>query len=308
MPASARLAAESISFLDGLSAEQGNMARLPFDETERHTWAYWPTGRRGVPLNRLDRSQEKAAYRLLSEMLAPPAFARAMAITALEEVLDRVEGRRGDRRHAGDYWVTIFGEPGDDRWGVRFEGHHVSVHATVVGAEVRMTPLFLGANPAVVNDGTHVVLAPLRPEEQLGFELLHALSVEQRSSALIADTAPADILTRNQPRIEASLAHTGVPVAAFDGPVAAVADELLGLYLARIPEGMNRPSTAGARFAWAGAPEPGVGHYYRFAGPGVLIELDNTQNRANHVHTVVRQPGADFGEDLLAAHYQRTHR
>ena len=58
---------------------------------------------------------------------------------------------------------------------------------------------------------------------------------------------------------------------------------------------------------WAGALEPGTGHYYRLAGPRFLVELDNTQNGANHVHTVVRDPGADFGEDLLAAHYRSQH-
>jgi hypothetical protein len=202
----------------------------------------------------------------------------------------------------------VCGDPGRDAWGVRFEGHHVSVHATVAGGEVRMTPLFLGANPAVVTDGRHIISAPLGPEERLGFELLHALSVEQRAAAVIADTAPDDILTRNAPRVDETLPDGGVPVAALAGDAAATAHELLGLYLARFPSGARPSEHHDVRFAWAGAAEPGVGHYYRLAGPRLLIELDNTQNGANHVHTVVRDPAGDFGTDLLTDHFRRFHR
>ncbi|GIT38720.1 MAG: hypothetical protein Ct9H300mP7_6410 [Verrucomicrobiota bacterium] len=52
-------------------------------------------------------------------------------------------------------------------------------------------------------------------------------------------------------------------------------------------------------FAWAGSLESGKGHYYRIQAPDLLIEYDNTQNGANHVHCVVRDLKRDFGEDLL---------
>jgi hypothetical protein len=59
-------------------------------------------------------------------------------------------------------------------------------------------------------------------------------------------------------------------------------------------------------FAWAGGLAPGVanGNYYRIQGPALLIEFDNTQNNANHVHTVVRDLTNDFAEDILREHYQ----
>jgi hypothetical protein len=58
-------------------------------------------------------------------------------------------------------------------------------------------------------------------------------------------------------------------------------------------------------FAWAGETEPGRPHYYRLHGPTFLVEYDNTQNNANHIHTVWRDAANDFGEDLLRAHYDR---
>ncbi len=240
-------------------------------------------------------------------MVAPPAFVRAMAVIALEEVLDQVEGGRSDSRHSGDYWLSVFGRPGVEPWGLRFEGHHVSVHATVAAGDVTLTPFFLGANPAVVRDAGRVVMAPLAVEEQLGFDLLHALTAEQRAAATLSDQAPADIVTRNRPRVDTPLDTAGVPLSALGGAAALAGRELVRVYLDRFPDGVMRPSTDGLRFGWAGALEPGRGHYYRLAGLRLLIELDNTQNGANHVHTVVRDSGADFGEDLLVAHYRRSH-
>lgn len=247
---------------------------------------------------------------MLATLLPLPAFARAVAIMALDEVLDRLEGYRGDARNRGDYWVTVFGSPGSDLWAVRFEGHHLSVHATLSPDESRITPLFLGANPSVVSDGGRAVVAPLAPEEDLGFELLHALSSEQRGAAVISDEAPRDILTRNSPDLGGSplgMASQGIPLAALQGPAAAAAEALVLLYLGRFVPGTLRPDPERASFAWAGSDEPGKGHYYRIAGPRLLIELDNTQNGANHVHTVVRNPLTDFGDDLLATHLQLEH-
>ena len=60
-------------------------------------------------------------------------------------------------------------------------------------------------------------------------------------------------------------------------------------------------------FAWAGGLEPGEGHYYRIQGPTFLMEYDNTQNNANHIHAVWRSLPSDFAEDLLRKHYEQGH-
>ncbi len=61
------------------------------------------------------------------------------------------------------------------------------------------------------------------------------------------------------------------------------------------------------RFAWAGPEQRGEGHYYRVAGPTFLIEYDNTQDDANHIHSVWRDASMDWGTDLLASHYAGRH-
>jgi hypothetical protein len=293
------------TFLASLDDHLRRLAAQPFDD-ERRMWTYLPGERSGVPLHQLDRHQSKAAHRLISVLTPAAVHARVEAIMALDEVLDRQEGYASGRRHGGDYWCAVYGAPGAERWSVRVEGHHVSVRATVVDRKVRCTPLFLGANPAVVHDHGCVVSAPLAPEEELGFELLHALSEEQRSAAIIADEAPDDITTRDLPRIDEPPSD-GVPLAELAGSAKTVGDALLAVHLDRIVHGAGRLDPSGARFAWAGAHEPGAGHYYRIAAPRLLVELDNTQDGANHVHTVLRDPRSDFGDDLLADHYRRGH-
>jgi Protein of unknown function (DUF3500) len=55
-----------------------------------------------------------------------------------------------------------------------------------------------------------------------------------------------------------------------------------------------------------GGLERGEGHYYRVQGSTFLIEYDNTQNNANHIHCVWRNFKGDWGEDLLEEHYQNS--
>jgi hypothetical protein len=279
---------------------------FPADEV-RKRWTYLPGERAGARLADMDREESAAAYRMLSSGLSEIAFAKACAIIALEDVLDRHEGHtRG--RHAGDYWLALFGDPdGDGPWAWRFEGHHVSVNTTLLADEVcAHTPLFLGANPARVERDGVVVSAPLQEEEELGFRLVQSLDRHERAAALISGEAPDDIVTRDAPRVDPTLQPEGVRLGDLGGDAAALGRRLVDLYVGRAPHPHPPPDPEEIRFAWAGPTEPGGPHYYRLQGPRFLAELDNTQNGANHVHTVWRDPEGDFGDDMLAEHY-RTH-
>ena len=70
---------------------------------------------------------------------------------------------------------------------------------------------------------------------------------------------------------------------------------------------LDRQGLDGIHLAWSGGIEKRQGHYYRLQGPHFLVEYDNTQNEANHIHSVWRDPSNDFGADLLARHYHEKH-
>jgi len=311
LPGQMRSAATAL--LGALTGEQRALAALPFTDDAARRWLeYRPERRPGACIAGLSVTARKAAHRLLSTALSEHAYAQAMTIIALEEVLDRREGWRHGR-HSNDYWVAVFGGPGDgDPWSWRFEGHHLSVTMTVAGDNVSPAPVFLGANPARVSYAGRTVSRPLAPEEDLARALLEALGPAGRASAVVADEAPADIRTGTSPRAAERIEPPGVAASRLGPTARAVLGELVALYLDRLPAELAAREAAriGAgelHFAWEGSVVPGTRHYYRVQGDDLLIEYDNTSQDGNHAHTVLRRPRSDYGDDVLAAHYRQAH-
>jgi hypothetical protein len=301
------------ALLGHLDDHQRSMAHRAFsDHTVRRWIEYRPRPRPGISLADLDGPARKAAHQLLATALSPHAFAQAMTILALEEVLDRAEGwRRG--RHSNDYWSIVFGDPrGDDQWGWRFEGHHLSVTVTLDGERVYPTPLFLGANPASVSYAGRFVVRSLAAEEDLARALLDAMGPSARVDAVTSGSAPPDILSGQRPRVDAGITPLGVRGERLGPTARALLAQLAALYLDRLPSDLSKQEAdrldiRELHFAWEGSAQPGSGHYYRIQGPDLLIEYDNTQDGANHAHTVLRRPDADFGGDVLTAHLAEAH-
>jgi hypothetical protein len=314
LPGQMRSAA--MALLAELDDEQRALGALPFaDDAARRSLEYRPQYRPGACLAQMSVAARKAAHRLLATGLSEHAYAQAMGIVALEEVLDRQEQwARG--RHSGDYWVSVFGDPdpktGDRPWSWRFEGHHLSVTMTVAGDEVSPAPVFLGANPARVSYAGRPVSRPLGPEEDLARALLDAMGPAGRALAVVAARAPSDIRSGTSARAADGIEPLGVAAARLGPGARAVLGELAALYLDRLPAALAareaaRLAAADLHFAWEGPLTPGTRHYYRIQGEDLLIEYDCTTDDGNHAHTVLRRPRSDFGDDVLAAHYDRAH-
>jgi hypothetical protein len=299
--------------LQTLQGRPLELAAQPFADDAARRWIeYRPEPRPGACIADMSRDARKAAHRLLSTGLSEHAYAQAMVIIALEEVLDRQEGWQR-HRHSNDYWVNVFGDPdGDAPWSWRFEGHHLSVTMTIRGDEVSPAPVFLGANPARVSYGGQAVSRPLPGEEDLARQLLTTLDPAQRAVAVVSDQAPYDIRSATRPRVEERIEPAGIAVSGLGQEPRALLDQLVTLYLDRLPAGLAAREAARVNagelyFAWQGPATPGVRHYYRIQGDDLLIEYDNTTENGNHQHTVLRRPRSDFGDDVLAAHLSEAH-
>lgn len=303
----------ALALVAALDDEQRTLAARPFTDDAARRWLeYRPRRRPGACLAHLGGTARKAAHRLLATGLSEHAYAQAMSIIALEEVLDRREQwRRG--RHSNDYWVSVFGDPaGDPPWSWRFEGHHLSVTMTVAGDEVSPAPVFLGANPALVSYAGRPVSRPLGPEEDLARALLDAMGPAGRAEAVVAGRAPADIRTGTSRAAREGIAPLGVAATRLGSTARAVLGELVALYLGRLPAELAdreaaRLGTGELYFAWEGPVLPGTRHYYRVQGDDLLIEYDTT-DEGNHAHTVLRRPRSDFGADILGDHLRDAHR
>jgi len=301
------------ALLRTLDGQQHALAARSFAEDSARRWLeYRPAPRPGACIGQLSGAARKAAHRLLATGLSEHAYAQAMTIIALEEVLDRRERwQRG--RHSGDYWVTVFGDPNSDTpWSWRFEGHHLSVTMTVAADDISPAPVFFGANPACVSYAGRPVSRPLAPEEDLARALLEAVGPAGRALAVVADRAPADIRTGTRARAEEGITPLGLAAGGLGSTAQAVLAQLVALYLDRLPAELAaqqaaRVAASELHFAWEGPTTPGQRHYYRVQGDDLLIEYDNTTDDGNHAHTVLRRPRSDFGNDVLAAH-RRGHR
>ena len=250
------------ALIDSFDDDQRPIATAPFgDEELRRDWHYVPRREPGLWFGAMHPEQPRLVHDLLAELLSVQAHAKVTTIMGLEEVLNRIEGNRGQRaRNALRYRVLVYGEPGADPWGWKFEGHHVSVNVTLVGGEVAATPFFLGANPAHVEHGGRTVTRPLAEEEDVARSLLHALTADQRRAALVDDRAPDDIVTGAAPTVD-HVADEGVSLRDLGGEAAELADALLRVYIERLAAPPPPPALADLRFAWAGAPEPTRPHY-----------------------------------------------
>jgi hypothetical protein len=300
------------SFLSRLHASQRAAASFRFNDPERTRWAYVPQRRAGIPLKAMDAGQREAAFGLLGTGLSQRGTTLARGIIELEGILGRLEGSA--MRDPELYYLSLFVEPdGTLPWGWRFEGHHLSVNVTDLGPDGQIVaPLFMGANPARVPNGPREGNRLLALEEDLAFELLKMLDPSQRARATIAAQTYGDIVTRNDPTVR-PMVLAGLPAAEMTLPQQRQLRRLLETYAGRMADSaasgqLQRIEAAGfgrLHFAWAGAHRPGAPHYYRIHGPTVLVEYDNTQNGANHIHTVWRDLENDFGGDLLKKHYAR---
>lgn len=305
------------NFLASLSEEQKAKTVLPFSDQKRVSWHFFPDGgykrtykhdRPGVAYREMAPAQRRLADALLSASLSQAGFIKAVTIMSLEEILRETSASYDTEL----YYYCFFGEPSaSSTWGLRVEGHHVSLSFTMKdGTLISTSPLFFGAHPHEVREGLSTGLRALGREEDLARSLVKSLSEDQRKQALIDDVAYEEILTGVDVRAKLEGSPRGLQASKMSRRQI---DALMGLiaeYAANVPADVAArrmktvEDTDQIYFAWAGPTEPRQGHYYRVQGPAFLIEYDNTRDESNHSHTVWRDPKTDFGLDVFALHHR----
>jgi len=311
--------AAASGFLASLPADLRQSASFPLDSGERTAWYFVPRERVGVPLLKLDDHQAELLGPLLASALSPEGLLEARGVMKHENILRRVETEAGidaTRRDPGLYYTSVFGTPGGAApWAWRFEGHHLSINVTQLpGQPPVVGPVFIGANPARVLTGPQTGFRLLAAEEDLGRELITMLPDAKRKTAILSDTAFPEIVTGNDPKVR-PLEVEGLAAADMSSAEQQQLRRLIELYTGRLMEAsakdawarIERAGFGKVHFAWAGGIDGGQKHYYRVHGPTLLIEYDDTQNDAHHIHTVYRDLDRDFGGDLLRRHVAMNH-
>lgn len=307
------------AFVESLRPELRERAVLAFDDANRLDWHYIPRRRAGVSLKEMHNAERLAAHDLLRAGLSSRGYRKAMLVVALEDVLREIEEGRGQNasfRDPGLFFVTVFGDPaGGGPWGWRFEGHHLSLNFSSVAGEVAVTPAFFGSNPGQVRAGPRAGLGVLLEEESLGRRLVESLDAAQREIGVLSGPVPRDVLLSPGGAADRLDTSKGVAYADMTASQRELVEALLAEWAGNLEPGlaavqgarMREAGLDGVRFLWIGSDEAGRPHYYRLSGPRFVIEYDNTQDNANHIHTVWHDPERDFGEDLLRAHLREQH-
>ena len=301
-------------FLDALTPEQRKQAVFAIESQERLRWNFIPDEtfpRNGLPLKAMTEPQRKLAHEMLKTGLSDRGYLTYTAIIQLENILRVIEAGGKIARDPDAYRFSVFGEPSaGGTWGWRVEGHHVSLHFTMMkGRVVASTPSFAGSNPAEVRDGAQKGQRTLAVLEDTARTLVTAFDEKQRQVGIINATAPNEIVTANtldiNPLSPAGLSASAMTAAQRD-LLMKVIDAYAGLMATEIAaDRLAKIKAAGIEkigFAWAGPIERGQRHYYRVQGPTFLIEFDNSQGMGNHVHSVWRDFQGDFGRDVLGEH------
>jgi hypothetical protein len=302
-------------FLASLTPEQRAKATFQLGDEERMHWFYVPIERKGLPLREMSPYQKHLASALLSAGLSQAGYIKAVTIMSLEDVLRIMEKDSGERRNPEKYYFSIFGTPSDTAaWGYRVEGHHLSQNYTIVNGRVVDGPSFFGSNPAEVRQGPRAGLRVLAAEEDLGRDVIASLDPAQRKLAIVEGDVPKDILTTNSRKAALSGQPNGISAAKMTAAQFDKLQALLAEYANNVPgtvaqarEDQIRKAGKNIWFAWSGGVNKGDPHYYRVQTSSFLVEYDDTQDNANHIHSVWRDFNGDWGEDLLKDHYQASH-
>lgn len=302
-------------FVAGLDDAARATAILPFDDAERQRWAFVPGQYPGVPLAALDLASRRRLHAVLRAALSETGYQTVSWIQRLELVLREAESKPDApalHRDPERYALACFGDPrSESRFGLRFQGHHVSLNFLVVDGElVAGTPLFLGSNPHELRDGPFAGTRVLGRQDDLARALLASLDEEQRQRTMLAGEVPADIVLAPGRAADLLGAPRGIPRAAlneaqrapFDALLEAFVDLLQPAHAARELARIRSAGLDAVHFAWLGSDAVGAPQYWRLHGPGFAIEWCNIQNGANHVHTVWNDLSNGFGVDVLREH------
>ena len=305
-----RMTTAANDFLNSLNDSQRQTASFGFAGDERYKWAYTPIERNGLRLRNMTNEQRTAAFTLMETGYSTRGAATAHRIIELETILgewEKIENSDSQwERNIDRYWFSIFGTPGsvDEPWGFRVGGHHIGLSTNIInGDQVAIMPLFFGANPAEIRHGDRKGERTLVEEQDWARALLTSLDDVQTKLAVVDTIAPADILTTNVRSADPNVAPKGIEFGLLGDSQRDQLVTLVKHYVTRAADDLSSNywreiEAAGfddATFAWAGPAEVREGHYYAIHHPRFLIEYDNTQNGANHIHSVLRDFTHDWG-------------
>jgi hypothetical protein len=256
---------------------------------------YPPYGRFGVPVEKLDVKAIGLLHDLLKVGLSGDGYRKVQLVIRQEGPGDPRQAFVGLDRSAtskpaggpGFYHFTLFGEIGADKWGWRFEGHHVSLTFEVEGGRMRFSPSMIGFNPS-----------PLPPRAaEMAMNLFRELSGEQQAAAHVVKAAGKAVPNDCSRDPQAPARPVGVKLDQISDDAKWYLGLLVEEYIGNYPEAVAKAirkqmhaELAESHFAWWGPLDHAQPHFYRLQGKTFVIEMRHQGGGASaaHIHGVLR--------------------
>jgi Protein of unknown function (DUF3500) len=316
----------AIAFLDALTSNQRQKVLFKVDDIQ---WRRWMNVefyvRQGLGFEEMDDAQRNAALDLMATSLSARGLQQSRDIMRLNHTLGELNDHNFVSYGEWKYWFAILGNPSKDKpWGWQIDGHHLIINYFVLGDQVVMTPLFIGAEPVIAEAGKYKGVAVLQAEQDQGLGMIQALSEDQRRQAILQSAKTKNYNLAEAFKDNLVLDYAGIAVSEFNKAQQAQLLKLIRLYVDTMAEGhasVRMEEVAKylneTHYAWIGGLEQKAVFYYRIQSPVILIEFDHQLPRGirhllkpdvptrQHIHAVVRTPnGNDYGKDLLRQHYE----
>lgn len=313
-------------FLSGLNSTQVTRTTFAIDDEEWRKWCNVDNGiydRQGVSLKEMDASQKKLAFELMQVSLSAKGLQLSKDIMKTDQTL-RELNNGSDAFDEELYFLTIMGKPSaTEPWGWQLDGHHLVINYFVLGDQVVMSPVFMGAEPIITTTGKYKGNTLFQDEQNLGLAFMQSLSSEQQAAATISSVKNKNNNIAEANKDNLSLNYEGIVASDFDDQQKKALLSLIDQYVNNMREGHRQVKMEEVMdhmddtwFSWVGKTTEDAVFYYRIHSPVVLIEFDHQRvvgvpgandgkPSRDHIHTVVRTPnGNDYGKDLLRKHLE----
>ncbi|KAF4773411.1 hypothetical protein HER10_EVM0000103 [Colletotrichum scovillei] len=280
----------------------------------------------GVRLEDLEKTKTETIIGLLEQSLSPSGFAKVRGAMKVNKFLGEICGKEAILNEHS-YSFTLFGEPSEtEPWGYMLFGHHLCLNVFIACQQMVIGPVFIGAEPNIIDEGLDKGLTLCANEGQLGLQLMQSLPPMLQQKAQIYPTMkdPAMPEGRWNPADQRHMAgafqdnrvipYEGIVVTDMSEEqqilIMAIVHEFLALWPAeplrhRLKQILKHLTET--HFCWIGGFGEDDPFYYRIQSPVALFEFDhhsgvfltNKEPAKYHIHTIQRLPnGNDYGRAL----------
>ncbi|MDQ3708462.1 MAG: DUF3500 domain-containing protein [Actinomycetota bacterium] len=306
-----------------LDDAQRQQATFDFDDELKTNWSNFPVPvvpRNGVALGDMTEEQQQAAFGILQAALSEEGYQKTIGNMVSDQAQRNIEGQP-DLFGADLYYFAVFGTPSEtEPWMLQYGGHHYAINLTVAGQNNVFTPSFIGVQPSeytldeaasglpafvpvdVLGSGT---IRPMGDENDLAFELINALDLEQQEQAIL-DYDVSGLVLGPDENVRV-LEPEGIPASEMTADQQTLLMEVVREWAGIANEGAaeERMSEIEANldetyFAWEGPTMNGEPVYYRITRPTLHIEFSHEEDDVLHIHSVYRDPTNDYGEKSVA--------